>query len=111
MGVSWSDYDADGDMDIYVSNMHSNAGGRVAYQSRFQSRADDGTRRAFRRHARGNSLFSNNGDGTFSDVSEDEAVTMGRWAWGAIFADLNNDGLDDILVPNGFITNEDTKDL
>jgi hypothetical protein len=111
MGVSWSDYDADGDMDIYVSNMHSNAGGRVAYQSRFQSRADDDTRRAFRRHARGNSLFSNNGDGTFSDVSEDEAVTMGRWAWGAIFADLNNDGLDDILVPNGFITNEDTKDL
>jgi hypothetical protein len=36
---------------------------------------------------------------------------MGRWAWGAIFVDLNNDGREDILVPNGFITNEDTKDL
>ena len=69
------------------------------------------TRQAFQRHARGNSLFENNGDGTFSDISEESGVTMGRWAWGAVFLDLNNDGLEDLVVPNGFITNESTQDL
>jgi hypothetical protein len=36
---------------------------------------------------------------------------MGRWAWGARFVDLDNDGRQDLFVPNGFITNEDSKDL
>ena len=38
-------------------------------------------------------------------------VTMARWAWGAKFVDLNNDGWEDIYVANGFITTEDTGDL
>ena len=38
-------------------------------------------------------------------------VTLGRWAWGSNFVDLNNDGWEDILVTNGFITQEDTGDL
>ncbi len=38
-------------------------------------------------------------------------VTMGRWAWGGEFVDLNNDGWQDLIVPNGFVTNHDTKDL
>ena len=38
-------------------------------------------------------------------------VGMGRWAWGAEFYDWNGDGRLDVLVPNGFITNEDTEDL
>ena len=33
---------------------------------------------------------------------------MGRWAWGSVFADFNNDGWEDIYVANGFITTEDT---
>jgi len=37
---------------------------------------------------------------------------MGRWAWGSLFADLNNDGRNDLLVANGFITQpDDTGDL
>jgi hypothetical protein len=32
---------------------------------------------------------------------------MGRWAWGSTFADLNNDGREDIFVANGFITQPD----
>ena len=38
-------------------------------------------------------------------------VLLGRWAWGSNFIDINNDGLEDLFVANGFVTNEDTKDL
>ena len=63
------------------------------------------------RLARGNSLFANNGDGTFSDVSVDCGVTMGRWAWSSVFSDLNNDGWEDLVVANGFVSAPDTGDL
>ena len=53
----------------------------------------------------------NDGDGTFRDVSESAGVTMGRWAWGSPLTDLNNDGLKDIVVANGFLTQELTDDL
>ena len=51
MAVSWGDYDRDGKMDLYVGNMYSAAGGRVAFQRRFQAGADDQTRADFQRHA------------------------------------------------------------
>ena len=111
MSVSWCDYNGDGRPDLYVGNMFSSAGERIAYQRRFQSEADQAVRRQFQRHARGNTLFENVGDGTFRDVSVERDVTMGRWAWGSPFADINNDGRPDLLVANGYITGEDTNDL
>ena len=111
MGVSWGDYNNDGLMDIYVSNMFSSAGNRVAFQRKFRDDDTAETKSMFQRHARGNSLFENAGDGTFRDVSVEAAVTMGRWAWGSVFTDLNNDGWRDLLVTNGLATNEDTGDL
>ncbi len=111
MGVTWGDYNRDGLMDFYVSNMFSAAGNRVAYQRQFKPGAVEASLSGFRRHARGNSLFQNNGDGTFSDVSVEAGVTMGRWAWGAQFADLNNDGWEDLYVANGYITGEAKDDL
>ena len=63
------------------------------------------------RHARGNSLLLNRGDGTFEDATEDAGIAIGGWAWGAQFVDINNDGFDDIYSPNGFLTNTDSKDL
>ncbi len=111
MGVTWGDYNRDGLMDFYVSNMFSAAGNRVAYQRQFRAGSTGDSLTGFRRHARGNSLFQNNGDGTFSDVSVEAGVTMGRWAWGAQFADLNNDGWEDIYVANGYITGDAKDDL
>ena len=36
---------------------------------------------------------------------------MGRWAWASLFADLNRDGWEDLLVCNGYITGERLDDL
>jgi len=111
MSSCWGDYDNDGLMDLYVSNMFSSAGNRITSQGRFHQGASEETRAQFRRHARGNTLLKNMGNGSFSDVSEAAGITIGRWAWGSKFADLNNDGWEDLLVTNGFITQQDTGDL
>ena len=111
MGVTWGDYNTDGQMDLYVSNMVSSAGNRIAYQRNFRPRDESTTLEQFQRHARGNSLFENLGDGTFRDVSVAARVTMGRWAWSSNFVDINNDGWQDLVVANGMITNENPQDL
>jgi len=111
MSASWGDFNRDGWMDLYVSNMFSSAGNRITYQSKFKGNADEKTRATFQRMARGNTLFSANGKGGFTDLSLETGTTMARWSWGSIFADLNNDGWLDILAANGFITAEDTGDL
>jgi hypothetical protein len=110
MSVTWSDYNRDGLMDLYVSNMFSSAGNRVAYQRQFREGKTE-TLASFQRHARGNTLFRNRGDGGFDDVSLSANVNMARWAWGAKFADINNDGWEDLYVANGYITADDTGDL
>lgn len=109
MSVSWGDFNRDGWMDLYVGNMFSSAGNRIAFQRRYRDGQDAS---GFQRHARGNSLFSNQGDGTFLDVSEEAGVTLGRWAWSSNFVDFNNDGWEDLLVANGMVTGTpDTGDL
>ena len=92
--------------DLYVSNMFSSAGNRITTQSQFKSNLSEDEKSDFRRHARGNSLYQNNGDGSFSDVSVDLGVTLGRWAWGSTLVDMDNDGWEDIYVTNGFMTAE-----
>jgi hypothetical protein len=111
MSCCWGDYNRDGWLDLYVSNMFSSAGNRISEQAQFQQVADPQTRAAFRRHARGNTLYLNRQDGTFSDVSIEAGVVLGRWAWGSLFGDLNNDGWEDLLVANGFLTQADPVDL
>lgn len=111
MSSAWGDADNDGLMDLYVANMFSSAGNRIASQEKFQSGASTAERGLFQRHARGNSLFRNKGQGTFDDISESAGVTLGRWAWSSLFGDLNNDGKEDLYVANGYITQVDLHDL
>lgn len=110
MSVGWGDFDRDGLFDLYVGNMFSSAGNRITYQRRFRNEEAPDTRAQYQRHARGNTLFRNRGDGTFEDVSEAANVTMGRWAWGCNFVDINNDGWEDLLVGNGMVTSVDDPD-
>jgi hypothetical protein len=68
-------------------------------------------RAKYQRQARGNSLYRNNGDGTFTDVTMDAGVEMGRWAWSSDFVDFDNDGHEDLFIQNGYVTGPDTHDL
>ena len=111
MSVSWADFNRDGLMDIYVGNMFSAAGNRVTFQRRFLAGRSRDSSSGVQRMARGNTLFMARPDGMFADVSEAAGVTMGRWAWSSKFADLNNDGWQDVVVTNGYVTNENPNDL
>jgi hypothetical protein len=80
-------------------------------QQQFLSEKGDALRGIYRRFAKGNSLFRNLGDGTFREIGRQAEVEIARWAWSSLFVDLNNDGWDDAVVANGYITTEDTGDL
>jgi tetratricopeptide (TPR) repeat protein len=105
MSAAWFDYDGDGKPDLYVSNMWSDAGQRIVSQKNLQP-AD-----AWRRHAKGNSLYRNRGDGTFEETSAAEGVEMGRWAWSADGIDFDNEGTPEIFVTTGMLTNASETDL
>jgi enediyne biosynthesis protein E4 len=68
MGVAVGDYDNDGADDIYVTNYG------------------------------GNTLYANNGDGTFTDVTTRAGVAAGKWSASAGFLDYDNDGKLDLFV-------------
>ena len=97
--------------DLYAGNMFSAAGRRVTTQPQFRPGLDLDLLTKFQRMARGNSLFRGLGKGRFDDVSESVGVTVGRWSWGSVFADLNNDGWQDLVVANGFVTGQVPDDL
>ncbi len=111
MSVTWADFDRDGRMDVYVSNMFSAAGSRVTGQAEFKPNSRADVRSRLRRFSRGNTLLRATPDGSFEDVSEDAGVLRGRWAWSSNFVDVDLDGWEDLIVANGYITTEDTGDL
>lgn len=111
MSVSWGDANQDGLMDIYVGNMFSAAGNRVTYQRQFLDKHSVNASTGLQRMARGNTLFVAQENGDFADVSQSAGVLMGRWAWSSKFGDVNNDGREDLVVANGYFTNERADDL
>ena len=77
MNVDVADYDNDGWMDIYVTNI-----------------TDEYMKEC-------NMLWHNNGDGTFTDLSKETGTCMTLWGWAAKFGDFDNDGWQDLFVVNG----------
>ena len=86
-GCVFFDYDNDGDLDIYLVN------GR--YLETVSS--------ARGRHLAGqlkNALYRNNGDATFTDVTEKAGVGDTGFGMAAVAADYDNDGDRDLFVTN-----------
>ena len=70
MGCVFADYDADADLDLYLTNYGANV------------------------------LYRNNGDSTFTDVTETAGVDCELWSTGAAFADVDGDTDLDLYVCN-----------
>lgn len=111
MSAAWFDYDLDGRLDLYVGNMWSSAGLRIAGQPAFRAGSAPESLRLYRRHAKGNSLFRGLGGGRFEEVSGEAGVARGRWAWSSDAVDLDNDGFEELYIANGYVTNAGARDL
>ncbi|MHB8502262.1 MAG: FG-GAP-like repeat-containing protein [Candidatus Acidiferrales bacterium] len=110
MSASWFDFDNDGNQDVYVSNMWSAAGLRVSEQKLFHEKEPENIRALYRRHARGNSLYRNQGNGKFENVSRAAGVDVGRWAWCSDSWDFDHDGYPDLYIANGYISGPKTSE-
>ena len=75
MGHAIADYDKDGDLDIFTTDIETNEG---------------------------NTLWQNDGLGNFTNVSATAGIANGGWAWGGTFGDLDLDADLDIYHVNGF---------
>lgn len=97
MSAAWFDAHGEGRFDLYVANMWTPIGQRVVKEAKLEP-AD-----AYRRHAKGNTLYRNLGDGKFAETGQAE---MGRWAWSADACDFDYDGSPEICIACGMITGD-----
>jgi enediyne biosynthesis protein E4 len=105
MGVNVLDWNGDGRLDLFVTDMHTDMSGdlrpederrkhdpKTMYPPRFLG--TDGN------HILGNALFTNQGGGRFTEMSDAANVETG-WPWGPSVGDLNADGWPDLFVTGG----------
>ena len=111
MSACWSDFDNDGQQDIYIASMWEAAGQRVSEQQQFHPSAAENIRNLYQRHAQGNALYQNRGDGKFQNIGQRAGVAMGRWSWSSDFWDFDHDGYSDLYVANGYISSVDQNDI
>jgi len=65
----------------------------------------------YRKHAMGNSLLRNRGDGVFEDSTLISGAVMGRWSWSSDAWDFDHDGFPDLYIANGMISGPVREDL
>lgn len=102
-GSAFLDYDNDGDLDLFVSNYVDFDVNNLATQERpclYRGIAVQCGPRGLR--GAGDTLYQNNGDGTFTDVSVKAGVSdpNGYYGLGVVCSDFDGDGFVDIFVAN-----------
>jgi len=112
MGADMADIDNDGNVDLFVTEMLPSDPERLKTVTtfedwnRYQYNLNNGYHHQFTR----NTLQKNNADSTFSEVGRYAGVEASDWSWGALFFDMDNDGLRDLFIANGIyqdLTNQD----
>lgn len=111
MSAFWFDYDNDGWLDLYVSNMWEAPGLRVTMQEAFSKQMAPEVQALYRRHAKGNSLYRNLKDGHFEDRSALAGVEESGWSWSNHAWDFDHDGYLDLYIANGLISGPSKLDL
>ena len=112
MSAAWLDYDGDGHPDLLVSNMWSACGQRIVNDAAFGPAVKDPSlRAAYRHHVKGDSLYHNNGDGTFTYVGDTEGIEICPWSWSCDGFDFDNDGSPEIHIACGMVANNSSHDL
>ena len=103
MGADMADINNDGSADIFVTEMLPSEYERLKSVTTFENwdkykyNVDNGYFHQFTR----NTLQLNNGDNTFSEIGRLAGVEASDWSWGALFFDMDNDGLRDLFIANG----------
>ncbi len=106
MGVKFFDYDNDGRMDLYVTDMHSDmmAVGVLPKEEKEKLATQPPPEKVLGGPAShyifGNAFYHNLGGGKFEEISDKIGVET-YWPWGVSVADVNADGWDDIFVAGG----------
>ncbi|MEO8427784.1 MAG: CRTAC1 family protein, partial [Verrucomicrobiota bacterium] len=115
MGIKFFDYNLDGLMDLFVTDMHSDMTeaqtkvGKKNFSAIFEKQKSDPWcsvqwSDAFLQGASnnilGNAFYQNQGGGKFIEVSGKIGAET-YWPWGISVADLNADGYEDVFVTAG----------
>lgn len=112
MGADMADMNNDAAPDIFVTDMLPQGVRRLNETTTFESwdvyqgKIDWGYFHQFNR----NMLHLNTEKGEFSEIGQLAGVEATDWSWGALLADLDNDGWRDLYISNGIthdLTNQD----
>ena len=97
-GLTFIDYDHDGDIDLYVSKYTGDIG--FPADVPVEPMDEHGPRVA---NAGANRMWRNNGDATFTDITEAVGLATNEGSFSAIGTDYNNDRAADLLVTGGHV--------
>jgi hypothetical protein len=104
MGIKFFDYDNDGRMDLFITDMHSDMWTDVGPEDEKKKAphplGEDVLMGPTSSFVFGNALYHNLGAGKFEEVSDRMGVEN-YWPWGPSIGDFNADGWDDIFIASG----------
>ncbi|MCF8238766.1 MAG: VCBS repeat-containing protein [Saprospiraceae bacterium] len=116
MGTDLTDFDNDGWVDLYAVDMlpAKNERQKAFFATNTQSKYTALTQNGYFPPVIRNVLQRNNGNGTFSDIGCLAGVYNTDWSWSGLIFDMDNNGLKDLHVTNGYrreVTNRDFIDF